>query len=63
MIADKVKMNLETIYLIATEELGMRKICAKMVPRYLTEQQWDARLSTVFNIQMHHGDAAPSLLT
>ena len=38
-------MNLETVHLILTEELGIRKICAKMVPRNLTEQQQDAQLS------------------
>ena len=30
MIADEVNMNWETIFLILTEELGMRKICAKI---------------------------------
>jgi hypothetical protein len=63
MIADEVKMNQETIHLILTEELGMRKICAKMVPRNLTQQQRNVRLSAVFDIQMHYGDAAASLLT
>jgi hypothetical protein len=62
MTADEVNMNQETVQLILTEECGMRKICAKMVPRNLTEQQQDARLSTVFDIQMHYGDAAASLL-
>jgi hypothetical protein len=62
MIADKVNMNRETVRLILTEELGMRKICAKMVPRNLAVQQRDVRLSAVFDIQMHFGDAAASLL-
>ena len=39
MIADEVNINRETIRLILSEELGMGKICAKMVPRNLTEQQ------------------------
>jgi len=39
MIADEVNMSRETVHLILSEELGMRKICAKMVPRNLTEQQ------------------------
>jgi len=38
-------MNLEIVRLILTEELGMRKICTKVVPRNLTEQQQDAQLS------------------
>jgi hypothetical protein len=63
MIADEVNMNQETIFLILTEELGMRNICAKMVPRNLTGQQWEVCLSTVFDIQMHYSDAAASLFT
>ena len=62
-IADEVNMNRETFHLILTEELGMRKICVKMVPRNLTEQQQNARLSAVFDIQMHYGEAAASLPT
>jgi hypothetical protein len=46
MIADEVNMNRETVRLIPTEELGMRKICAQMVPRNLTEQQRDAQFLT-----------------
>jgi hypothetical protein len=44
-------------------ELGMRTICPKSVSRNLTEQKRDARLSGVFDIQMHFGYAAASLLT
>jgi len=63
MIADEVNRNRETFRLILTDELGIRNICAKMVPRNLTGQQRDARLSTVFDIQMYYNDAAASLLT
>jgi hypothetical protein len=63
MIADEVNMNRETICLILAEELGMRNICAKMVPRNLTGRQWKVRLSTVFDIQMHYSDDAASLFT
>jgi hypothetical protein len=63
MIANEVNMNWETVHLILTEELRMRQICAKMVPRYLTEQQCDVWLSAVFDIQMLYGDAAASFLT
>jgi hypothetical protein len=63
MFAYVVNMNRETVRLILIEELRMRKICAKMVPRNLTEQQRDVSLSAVFDIQMHYGDAATSLLT
>jgi hypothetical protein len=54
-------MNRETVRLIMTEEMRMRKICSKMVPRNLTEQQRDAR--SVFDIQMHYGEASASLFT
>jgi len=63
MIAEEVSMNRETVRLIPAEELGMRKIFAQMVPRNLTEQQRDTRLSAVFDIQMHYGDAAASFVT
>jgi hypothetical protein len=63
MITDGMNMNRESVRLILTEELGMRKIYAKRVPRNLTQQQRGARLSAVFYIQMHYGDAAASLLT
>jgi len=63
MIPDEVNMNPETVRLILTEESGMRKICDKMVPRNLTEQQQDAWLSAVFDIQMHYGEAVASLPT
>ena len=63
MIADEVNMNPETVRLILTEELGMSIICAKIAPRNLTEQQRVAQLSAVFDIQMHYGEAAASLLT
>jgi AraC-like DNA-binding protein len=63
MISDEVNMNRETVHFILYAELGMRKICAQMVPRNLTEQQRDAWLSAVFDIQMHYDDTAASLLT
>ena len=60
MIADEVNMNQENIRWILTEELGMRNICAKMMPRNLTEQQGEEWLSAVFEIQMHYSDATAS---
>jgi hypothetical protein len=63
MIADEVNMNRESVRLILNEELGMRKICAKMVSRNLSQQQQDARLSAVFDIQTHNGGGAASLFT
>jgi hypothetical protein len=48
MIADEVNMNRQNVHLTLTKELGLRKICAKMVPSNLTEKQWDAQLSAIF---------------
>ena len=42
MIADEFGMNSERVWRIITEDLGMRKICAKMVPRLLNERQKEA---------------------
>jgi hypothetical protein len=63
MITDELNMNRETVRLILTKELGMRKICAKKVLRNLAAQQWNAWLSAVFDSQMHYGDAAAPLVT
>jgi hypothetical protein len=41
----------------------MINICAKTVPRNLLKQWRDARLSPVFEIQTHYGDASATLLT
>ena len=44
MIADELGMNSERVSRIITEDLGMRKICAKMVPRLLNERQKGRRV-------------------
>jgi len=54
-------MNREAVRPILTEELGMRKICAKMVPRNLTEQQWDARVSVCAQL-LEEVEADPQLM-
>ena len=62
MIADEVNMNRKTVRLVLTEELGTRKICAKMVPKNIKEQQRDAPLNAFFDVEIPYGDAAASLL-
>ena len=39
VIAKKVGMDKETVRTMLVDPLGMRKMCAKMVPRLLTEKQ------------------------
>ena len=38
-IAEQVNINRERVRKILTEDLNMRKACAKMVPKELTEEQ------------------------
>ena len=38
-IAEQVNIDRETVRKILTEELDVRKVCAKMVPKELTEEQ------------------------
>jgi len=38
-IAEQVNIARETVRKILTEDLDMRKVCAKMVPKELTEEQ------------------------
>ena len=44
IIADELGMNSEWVWRIITKDLGMRKICAKMVPRLLHEGQQEQRV-------------------
>ena len=50
MIANELSMNSERVWTIITEELGMRKICAKMVSRLLTDEQKDRRVEVCQDI-------------
>ena len=44
MIADELSMNSERVWRIITEDLGMRKVCVKMVPRLLNDGQKENRV-------------------
>jgi hypothetical protein len=43
-IAEQVNMEGETVWKILYEDLDMRKVCAKMVPKELTEEQKQRRV-------------------
>ena len=45
IIANEVGMDKETIHTILVDTLGMRKVCAKMVPKLLIEEQKAQRLN------------------
>ena len=50
IIADELDMNSERVWRIITEDLGMRKICAKMVRRLLNEGQKKRRVQVCQDI-------------
>ena len=39
MIAEELSINKDTVWSIITENLEMRKVCTKMVPKLLSEDQ------------------------
>jgi len=44
-IAKQVNIDRETVRKILTEDLDMRKVCAKMVPKELTKEQKQRRFT------------------
>ena len=44
MIADELEINRDSVWKIIMEDLGMRKICAKMVPKLLDDDQKERRV-------------------
>jgi len=44
-MAEQVNIDRETVRKILTEDLDMRKVCAKMVPKELTKQQKQRRVT------------------
>ena len=50
VIANEVGMDKETVHTILVDTLGMWKMCAKMVPRLLTEKQKAQQLNACQDI-------------
>ena len=61
MIANELDMNCERVWTIITKHLGMRKICAKMVPKLLNEQQKERRVQVCHDI-LEELETEPNLL-
>ena len=61
MIADELGMNSERVWRIITEDPGMRKLCAKMVPRLLNEGQKKQRVQVCQGILVQL-DTEPNLM-
>ena len=62
MIAEQVGIDRQTVWEIITEELRMRKICAKMVPKLLSDDQ-KARRMQVCEDTLQNIENDPELLT
>ena len=45
-VTEQVNIDRETVRKILTEDLDMRKVCAKVVPKELTEKQKQRRVSS-----------------
>ena len=45
MIAEELSINKDTVWSIITGNLEMRKVCAKMVPKLLSEDQKQQRIT------------------
>ena len=50
VIANEVGIDKKTVRTVLVDTLGMRKVCAKMVPKFLTEEQKAQRLNACRNI-------------
>ena len=61
MIADELGMNSEKVWRIIKKDLGMRKICAKMVPRLLNEGQRERHVQVCQDI-LEQFETEPNLL-
>ena len=61
MIAEELSFNKDTVWGIITENIEMRKVCAKMVPKLLSEDQKERRVTVCEDIiERRKGD--PDLL-
>ncbi len=50
MIAEELSINKDTVWSIITENLEMRKVCAKMVPKLLSEDQKQQKVTVCQDI-------------
>ena len=61
MIAEELSINKDTVWSIITENLEMRKVCTKMVPKLLSEDQKQQRV-TVYQDIIERLKSDPDLL-
>ncbi|XP_032053001.1 protein GVQW3-like [Aythya fuligula] len=61
MIADDLSIPQTQVFEMAKENLAMRKVCAKFVPRVLSEEQ-KANRKTICQYLLHHVNEEPDFL-
>ena len=61
MIADELEINRDSVWKIITEDLGMRKICVKMVAKLLDDDQKERWVEAYQDI-LEHLQTEPDLL-
>jgi len=62
-IAEQVNFNRETVRKILTEHLDMRKVCAKMVPKELTKEQKQRRVTICQDLLERQDDILGHVIT
>ena len=62
-IAEQVNIDRETVRKILTEDLDMRKVCAKMVPKKLTEEQKQRRVTICKDLLERQDDILGRVIT
>ena len=62
-IAEQVNINRETVRKILTEDLDMRKVCAKMVPKVLTEKQKQRKVAIWHDLLERQDDILRRVIT
>ena len=62
-IAEQVNIDRETVRKILTKDLDMRKACAKMVPKELTEEQKQRRVTICQDLLERQDDILGCVIT
>jgi len=62
-MAEKVNFDRETVRKILTEDLDMRKVCTKMVPKEFTEQQKQRRVTICQDLLERQDDILGHVIT
>jgi len=62
-IAEQFNIDRETVRKILTEDLAMRKVCAKMVPKDLTEEQKQRRVTICQDLMERQDDILGRVIT